>query len=220
MIGDRRTVFAVAALFALTGAPFAQTTTPPPTAAPTPTAPLGPVQTAPRGELAEPAPQTGDVPPQAQVAEPAAQTIAPTDPATTNTERIFIDTRVTDVRVGDELTVATMSQSVQSACASNEYVFERTRAKWLFQTGRLLQAMREGAVLRISFTCRKGYQSINAIQFLSPPTTVAQDTPRPGNIVRVAPQPAARPTAIPLPTGAGATADQPLEQRIRQIPAP
>lgn len=219
----RQAILTTGALLTLTVAALAQTTMPPPgAAAPASPPPLGPVQTSPRGELAQPAPRSVGPAAAPAVAATAAQSNAPVDPATSNTERVFVDTRVTDVRVGDELTVATMSQSPLSTCASNDYVFERNRAKWLFQTGRLLQAMREGAVVRISFTCLQGYQSINAIQFLSPATTVLpQGTPRPGDVVRVAPQPAAaRPGLIPLPTPAGATADQPLEQRMRAIPAP
>ena len=33
-----------------------------------------------------------------------------------------------------------MGQSPESRCPSNEYVFERERPKWLFETGRLLVA--------------------------------------------------------------------------------
>jgi hypothetical protein len=222
MSGGMTALLAAGTLLALAGGALAQTVTPPPEAAPSDAAPQGPVQTAPVGDV--PTPRSDGVPvltvaPSA--AEPAAQANPPADAATSNTDRILVDTRVSDVRVGDEVTVATMTQSMQSACPSNEYVFERNRPKWLFQTGRLLQAMKEGAVVRISFTCLQGYQSINAIQFLSPPqNALAQETPRPGNVVRVAPQPAAAQTdLLPPPTPFGAAEDL-IEQRVRQITTP
>lgn len=94
--------------------------------------------------------------------------------------RVFVDTGVSDVRVNETYTVATMNRSPQSVCASNQYVFERDRPKWLMASGRLLQAMKEGATVRISFTCRNGMQSVNAVQFLSPPppTRFSRATPR------------------------------------------
>jgi hypothetical protein len=136
---------------------------------------------------------------------------APAAPATTDTSRVFLDTRVTDVRVGRDLTVATLARSPQSACPSSQYVYERSRPKWLFETGRLLLAMKEGALVRISFRCVRGLQSINAMQFLSAATALRSDgTPRPGEVVRVAPDPA------------GATADPrpPSADTARSVPTP
>ena len=84
-------------------------------------------------------------------------------------ERLLVDTQVLDVWTDASGTVAQMARSPASPCASDEYVYERARPKWRFQTGRLLQAKKENAQIRVSFTCRGGVQFINAIQFLSPP---------------------------------------------------
>lgn len=117
-----------------------------------------------------PAPLPVDVPPTvATPGTPAGGDAEPAQTASLDFQRVFIDTGVSDVRVGDTFTVATLNRSPQSGCASNQYIYERDRSKWQVETGRLLVAMKEGATVRISFTCRGGYQSINAIQFLSPP---------------------------------------------------
>jgi len=100
--------------------------------------------------------------------------------------RAFVDTGVSDVRLGDGYTVATMNRSPESSCPSNQYIYERDRAKWQTSTGRLVQAMKEGATVRISFTCRNGLQSINAIQFLTPPppTRFSRATPQRSDTIR------------------------------------
>lgn len=115
---------------------------------------------------------------------------------TTDTGRAFLDGQVAEVYVDNVKTVAVMAQATQSQCPSNEYVYERERPKWLYQTGRLLVAQEEGAQIRISFTCYSGLQSINAIQFLSPPPgpLVMRGTPSQARFIRtvpVDPQPAA-----------------------------
>lgn len=119
----------------------------------------------------------GNVQQEAPAGDPrarAATANGTTAPVTSiGTTRFFVDTGVSDVRVEGELTVATLNRSPRSPCPSNQYVYERERPKWLLETGRLMQAMREGATVRISFTCRNGYQSINAIQFIPAPRAVA-----------------------------------------------
>ena len=105
-------------------------------------------------------------PVRAQVAGTQAE--ADRGPESVDLGRIFLDTVVTDVRVDERMTIATMDESEDSACPSNAYVFARDRSKWLYQTGRLIQAMRERTPIRVSFSCVDGVQSINAIQFLEP----------------------------------------------------
>ncbi|MEM8662525.1 MAG: hypothetical protein AAGF49_00195 [Pseudomonadota bacterium] len=133
--------------------------------------------------------------------------VAVIDPAQVvdSEQRLVIDTGVSNVQVSDLLTVAVMNQSAGSACPSNEYVFERDRPKWLFQTGRLIQAMKEGATVRVSFTCIEGRQSINALQFLSPPGAPAVAMPRRGQSVEAVAASQAPGAQIPLPANAAAT---------------
>lgn len=108
---------------------------------------------------------------------------------TSDTGRAFLDGQVAEVYVDNVKTVAIMAQAPQSECPSNEYVYERERPKWLYQTGRLLVAQEEGAQIRISFTCYSGLQSINAIQFLSPPPgpVLTRVTPTQSRYIRAAP---------------------------------
>lgn len=150
------------------------------------------------------------------------EAVAPADPASANIDRLFIDTGVSDVRVSDQLTVATMNQSPESTCPSNQYIYERDRPKWLFQTGRLLQALREGATVRVSFSCLNGLQSINAMQFLSPPTgRPVAALPRRQQAVDVPVVQTTLPTtSIPLPTNASAARQLSREERVRIIPLP
>lgn len=105
----------------------------------------------------------------ADQSEPANARLGAAEAAATGEQSVTVDTRVGDVRVNDAWTVATMSTSPRSQCPSDRYVYERERPKWATETGRLMLAMQQGATVRISFTCRNGYQAINAIQFLSPP---------------------------------------------------
>ncbi len=108
----------------------------------------------------------------------------PASAETLDTGRIFLDGRVAEVYVDDVKTIAVMPQAQQSACPSNEYVYERDRPKWLYETGRLLVAAEEGAEIRISFTCYSGLQSINAIQFLTPSSgRVVSGTPSQARLV-------------------------------------
>jgi hypothetical protein len=143
----------------------------------------------------------------------AAPAAAQPEPAPRVTgERSFLDSPVLDVVVDDRMTVATMARAPRSGCPSETYVFPRDNPKWLYQTGRLLQAQREGAVIRISFTCRDGRQTISAIQFLSPPSPqVASRMPTRDQTVRArtqAPPRAGGPDAgVPIPDG---TAGVPL----------
>ncbi|MEM6762075.1 MAG: hypothetical protein AAF615_04290 [Pseudomonadota bacterium] len=144
--------------------------------------------------------------------------VAPGDPESANIERVFVDTGVSDVRVSDVLTVATMNRSPLSACPSNEYVYERDRPKWLFQTGRLLQALKEGATVRVSFTCQNGLQSINAMQFLSPPGAQVAGLPRRNQSVEAV---QVRQAAAPAPVRAPAlNIGDTREERVRRIPLP
>ncbi|UOM34642.1 hypothetical protein [Acuticoccus sp. I52.16.1] len=112
------------------------------------------------------------------------QDLPPAQVETRDTGRIFLDGQVAEVYVDNFKTIAIMAQAPQSACPSNEYVYERDRPKWLFETGRLLVAAEEGADIRVSFTCYSGLQSINAIQFLSPATRrVISGTPSQARLV-------------------------------------
>ncbi|MEM8551272.1 MAG: hypothetical protein AAGF45_02760 [Pseudomonadota bacterium] len=205
---------ASAFVLAMTGAVAAQTT-------------ITPTQTVPLTvEQVPPTTQGQPTPAPAVVTAPGTETqdVPPGDPETANIERIFVDTGVSNVRVSDVLTVATMNRSPLSNCPSNEYIYERDRPKWLFQTGRLLQAMKEGATVRISFSCINGFQSINAMQFLSAPgVAVARTVPtRDQAVDTVVITPTANTQAIPLPTPTSAATDASLtrEERIRQIPLP
>ncbi|MEM7695885.1 MAG: hypothetical protein AAF318_15655 [Pseudomonadota bacterium] len=150
------------------------------------------------------------------------QAVAPADPASANMDRVFLDTGVSDVRVNELLTVATMNQSPESDCPSNQYIYERDRPKWLFQTGRLLQAVREGATVRISFSCMNGVQSINAMQFLSPPgAQPVASLPRRNDAVALPVVQSAVPAGvIPRPTNASAGRNLSREERVRLIPLP
>ncbi len=144
--------------------------------------------------------------------------IAPADPASIDTRRVFVDTGVSDVRVNDDLTVVTMNQSPMSPCPSNQYVYERERPKWLFETGRLMVAMEEGATVRISFSCISGLQSINAVQFLSPPgAQVAQAMPVRASMVEASGR---RQGAPSVGAPQSADAGQSVQDRARNIPLP
>jgi len=164
--------------------------------------------------LPRPAPQDGEgargesQPPSLAVVTPQEApdaTLPPDAEAPREIGRFLVDSGVSDVRLGEGMTVVTMNAAPQSACPSNAYVYERDRPKWLVQTGRLMQAMKEGARLRVSFSCRDGLQSINAIQFLSPPRSVAQTLPRREDSVEAeAARQARSGDEIPLPAdGAG-----------------
>lgn len=131
-------------------------------------------------------------------------------PGDADLDRITVDTRVSDVRVSDDFTMAVLNMTSVSPCASNNYFYPRLEPKWLFETGRLLQAMREQALVRISFSCLEGFQYINALQFLEPlvdpvelttptrgeplrTTALTANTPTPGDAAL------RRATALPLP---------------------
>ncbi|RAI00533.1 hypothetical protein DLJ53_14810 [Acuticoccus sediminis] len=115
------------------------------------------------------------------------QDLPPAAAETRDTGRIFLDGRVAEVYVDNVKTIAVMPEAPQSNCPSTEYVYERDRPKWLYETGRLLVAAEEGADIRISFTCYGGLQSINAIQFLSPSTRrVTSGTPQQSRLVPTA----------------------------------
>jgi len=146
--------------------------------------------------------------------------IAPADPASADVRRVFVDTGVSDVRLDSRQTIATMNQSPISPCASNQYVYERDRPKWQYQTGRLMIAMKEGATVRISFSCVDGLQSINAVQFLSPPgAQVAQAMPVRDTAVN--PYLGRQQTAPRLQAPAGTDlTGQTLQERTRNIPLP
>ncbi|WP_108659473.1 hypothetical protein [Acuticoccus kandeliae] len=153
------------------------------------------------------------------------ENLPPADPMTSDTERFFVDARVVDVAVDQTATIAVLDQVAASACPSNNYLFPRDEPKWFYQTGRLLQAEKEGALIRLSISCRDGEQAINAIQFLSPPNPqVARGVP--SRAATAAYQPATtrfatRPQsgAFPLPAGAAA---QPATgpAPVRAIPLP
>lgn len=105
---------------------------------------------------------------------------APAVPWTDKAGRFFVDARVEDVRIDAAATVVTMALSPASGCPSSRYVYERDRPRWAAQTGRMVQAMRERALLRVSFGCHGGNQSINAVQFLAPAAGMqAAGLPRP-----------------------------------------
>lgn len=152
----------------------------------------------------------------------------PENPGSLDRLRVFIDTTVAAVAVDQDVTVAQMAVSPDSSCPSQAYVYGRERPKWLYQTGRLMQAMREGAAIRVSFTCIDGFQSINAIQFLTPPSgDVIADFPRPNEtIVLTETTPSLRAAVItesaPLPTGASLAPSSEAEraERARQVPRP
>lgn len=162
-------------------------------------------------EEVPPATPTQPAPAPAVVTVPGtvAEDVPPGEPESADLQRVFVDTGVSNVRVSDVLTVAIMNQSPQSNCPSNEYIYERERPKWLFQTGRLMQAMKEGATVRVSFTCINGFQSINALQFLSPPggpiarTVPSRDQAVESVIIRPVEtlEPLPAPTPAPLPDG-------------------
>lgn len=145
----------------------------------------------------------------------------PAEPETPDTNRIFVDTQVFGVAVDDTMTYATLAQAPQSPCPMDGvYVYERERPKWLYQTGRLLQAQREGAIIRVSFSCVQGVQTINAMQFLSPPPSqMARTMPLREQSVEVQSGTAAVSRApsrvsVPLPTPASAT------RNVRALPQP
>lgn len=83
---------------------------------------------------------------------------------------MLVDSVVMAVEVDGLRTVATMAAAPTSACLSTQYIYPRREPLWLRQTGRLMQAVKERAVVRISFTCQRGSQTINAIQFLPTPS--------------------------------------------------
>ena len=127
-------------------------------------------------------------------------------PANADTQkdgRIFIDTPVGDVRVGRTATVATLRRSAASPCGSQRYLYERDRPRWQAETGRLMVAMKEKAIVRVSFSCRDGYQSINAIQFLTsaPAGPRLAETPRRSGspALQDGPRVGPPPGAAPLP---------------------
>ena len=93
---------------------------------------------------------------------------APAVPWTGKEGRFFVDARIEDVRIDGAATVVTMALPPNSGCPSSRYVYERDRPRWAAQTGRMVQAMRERALVRVSFGCHGGNQSINAVQFLGP----------------------------------------------------
>ncbi|MEM6847617.1 MAG: hypothetical protein AAF580_06000 [Pseudomonadota bacterium] len=151
--------------------------------------------------------------------------VPPVDPQSVDQVRFFVDTIVGEVVVDATMTVAQMAELPESPCRSQAYVFGRDEPKWLYQTGRLLQAMRERAPIRISFSCVDGVQSINALQFLEPPAeTVVYDFPRQSDtIVLTENTPSLRAGAVlseadlAAPVGSiGGT----REERVRQIPLP
>jgi hypothetical protein len=157
-------------------------------------------------------------------AQTAAEDTPPAVPEELDRSRIFLDTQVFGVAVDDRMTMVELAQSPESPCPMEEgiYVYSRERPKWLYQTGRLMQAQREGATIRISFSCIDGLQSINAVQFLSPPPSRMARTV-PGRETSVEARAAAQaemsraPTrAAPLPTPASAS---PQGQR-RTVPTP
>ena len=155
-----------------------------------------------------------------------ATTSAATSPpplSSIGTTRFFIDTGVSDVRVDDTFSVATLNRSPLSPCPSNQYVYERNRPKWLLETGRLMEAMREGATVRISFTCREGLQSINAIQFIAAPAVVTQsvlrESDRSGNELAGVRRAARQNVNFPVP-GNGADENLSAQERAARIPLP
>lgn len=113
----------------------------------------------------------------AQIAAPEAGPAA-TEPGPNSIDprRFFVDTAVRDVRVSEDATIATMDALPASDCTGTIYRYERDRPKWLFQTGRLMQAQKEGARVRVSFNCLGGARRINAIQFLTPPPAAPATT--------------------------------------------
>ncbi|WMS42061.1 hypothetical protein RDV64_18615 [Acuticoccus sp. MNP-M23] len=146
--------------------------------------------------------------------------VAPSDPASNDARRIFIDTGVSDVRVNDLLTQVTMNRSELSPCPSNDYIYERARPKWLYQTGRLMVAMEEGATVRVSFSCIEGLQSINAVQFLSlPGERVAQVMPVRADSLEAFANRQRNVPSLAAPTGTN-TAGQSAQQRARGVPLP
>ncbi len=116
------------------------------------------------------------------------ENIPPAQVASDDASRFFVDTPVTDIIIDETMTVAILNPLDASPCASDQYVFERERPKWLNTTGRLLQAQKENALMRISFSCISGYQSINAIQFLSPPAGLITTEPRASQVIRTTPR--------------------------------
>ncbi|MEM8854395.1 MAG: hypothetical protein AAGD34_11900 [Pseudomonadota bacterium] len=90
-------------------------------------------------------------------------------PLTANTERLYVTSRVSDVRFDGAETTVVMDTLATSPCASRDYVFPRDEPKWLFQTGRFMVAMEEGAEIIVSFRCVNGRQQINALRFITPP---------------------------------------------------
>lgn len=137
-----------------------------------------------------------------------AQRLAALIPGVTSAERYTVDTEVRAVRVSPQRSVAIMGESAASPCRSDRYYYERAREKWLYQTGRLLQAAKERAPLRISFSCVNGEQRINAIQFLTLVDRVpgqADDSAAFGG-----------PVPLPPPAGAGAS----VMERLRALPRP
>lgn len=129
----------------------------------------------------------------------------PASVQTQDVERVYVDTEVAEVYIAEDRTVAIMNQSPDSRCPSDEYVFERERPKWLAETGRLLVAQEQDATIRVSFSCYGGVQSINAIQFLSPPgPRVATGTPSRERAIRTT---GARPVPLAGPAEAQAPVD-------------
>lgn len=141
-----------------------------------------------------------------------------------NTQRFFVDTFVTDVQVNDALTIAVMEEAANSPCPSNEFIFSRDRPKWLYQTGRLLQAMREPAAIRVSASCVDGLQSINAIQFLPQPQRAAADDGTAGAIATPLTDGVAmdnpRVAATPGDDGAGRIVPAPATPSPDRVPVP
>ncbi|WP_420392829.1 hypothetical protein [Acuticoccus sp.] len=170
---------------------------------------------------------------------------ASAEPTTRDARRVFVDTEVAQVMVDDERTIAILAPSPASPCPSDEYVIERDAPKWLFETGRLLVAQEQAAIVRVSFSCAGGLQTINAIQFLSPPgQRMATGTPSRARVVRgraspagvprprpaegAIPTPASTTTAagdvltppLPLPTAPDVERPLPTPDGVRRVPLP
>lgn len=166
-----------------------------------------------------------DAPATAVIVEANSEDAPPANPESIDQLRFFVDTIVGEVAVDGTMTVAQMAQLPESPCRSQAYVYGRERPKWLYQTGRLLQAMRERAPIRVSFSCVDGFQSINALQFLAPPgETVVSGLPRRSDMVVLTEDtPSLRAAAVLSNADLAAPVDSvgtTREERVRQIPLP
>ncbi|MCF3935623.1 hypothetical protein L1787_19705 [Acuticoccus sp. M5D2P5] len=155
----------------------------------------------------------------------SAQTVvvAPVDAMPGDTERYFVDGRIVDLRVDQTATVAVLDQVAMSGCPSNNYVFPRDQAKWLYQTGRLMVAEQQGATIRLSVSCEDGEQNINALQFLTPPPASDSVRRMPSRSSVAAYQPTTRRAAsrpldgsFPVPSGDRNAVSDPM----RIVPLP